>query len=235
MVGLKLIGAVIGRTLQVCDYLPVKQVNNLFNRPIPQVSCCEQGKLLVNASHTSRVAKLHSRRRNLLVRIDESMLKDRFRERRTNEIVVGPASNSTRGRHLKVLIFALSVLITYAAAVPRSASASPVEVKTLVKATSSWDGKLYNAYPAGQPEITVMKISIAPHTALEWHTHPMPSAAYVLSGDLTVEKRDGKKKHFVAGQAIADTVGSVHRGIAGSEPVVLIVFYAGTLGLPVSQ
>ena len=90
-------------------------------------------------------------------------------------------------------------------------------------------------YPAGQPEITILKITIAPHTALKWHSHPMPNGAYILSSKLTIEKRDGTKRHFVAGQAITETVNSVHRGITGAEPTVLIVFYPGTPGLPLSR
>jgi len=42
-------------------------------------------------------------------------------------------------------------------------------------------------------------------------------------------------QHFVAGQAVKETVNSVYRGITGAEPTVLIVFYPGTPGLPLSQ
>ncbi len=41
-------------------------------------------------------------------------------------------------------------------------------------------------------------------------------------------------QHFVAGQAVTETVNSVHRGITGTEPTVLIVFYPGAPGLPLS-
>jgi hypothetical protein len=63
----------------------------------------------------------------------------------------------------------------------------------------------------------------------------MPNAAYILSGDLTLEKKDGSKKHFIAGQALTETVDSIHRGISGADPAVLIVFYAGTPGLALSR
>ena len=111
----------------------------------------------------------------------------------------------------------------------------PVKVETLTKTSSAWDGTPYKAYPSGQPEITVLKITIAPHSVLNWHTHPMPIAGYVVSGELTVEKKDGEKKHFVAGQIVTETVNSIHRGITGDEPVVLIAFYAGTPKMPLSQ
>jgi quercetin dioxygenase-like cupin family protein len=63
----------------------------------------------------------------------------------------------------------------------------------------------------------------------------MPNAGYILSGELTIEKEDGTKQHFAAGQAITETVNSVHRGITGAGPTVLIVFYSGTPGLPLSR
>ena len=74
-----------------------------------------------------------------------------------------------------------------------------------------------------------------PHTELEWHSHPMPSAAYIVGGELTLErKKDGKKQRFTAGHAVSETVDTCHRGVAGNEPVVLIVFYAGSPGMPLS-
>jgi quercetin dioxygenase-like cupin family protein len=114
-------------------------------------------------------------------------------------------------------------------------ASSAIQVKTLIQSTSSWDGTPYKAYPAGQPQITVLKITIPPRTTLKWHSHPMPNAGYILSGELTIEKKDGSEKHFVAGQAVSETVDSIHRGITGAEPLVLIVFYPGTPGLPVSN
>src|SRR6516165_9316596 len=111
-------------------------------------------------------------------------------------------------------------------------SAEPaVRSENLLRSNSSWDGEPYKSYPPGPPELSVLKITLAPHTQLEWHSHPIPSAAYIVAGELTVErKKDGKKQHFTAGQAVSETVDTPHKGVAGNEPVVLIVFYAGTPG-----
>ena len=104
--------------------------------------------------------------------------------------------------------------------------------QTLLRASSSWDGKPYNSYPLGPPELSILKITLAPHSELEWHSHQMPSAAYIVAGELTLErKKDGKQQRFTAGQAVSETVDTLHRGVAGSEPVVLIVFYAGSPGM----
>jgi len=114
-------------------------------------------------------------------------------------------------------------------------TSGPVQMETLSQSTKAWDGTQYKAYPTGQPQLSVLKITLAPHTALKWHTHPVPNAGYVLSGEITAETKDGAKKHFVAGDVISETVDIVHRGVSGDQPVVLIVFYAGTPGVPLSQ
>jgi len=105
----------------------------------------------------------------------------------------------------------------------------------LLQADGSWNGKAYTHYPTGQPELTMLKVTIAPHTALPWHTHPFPNAVYVLSGTLTLEDRDSGKTHvFHQGDAFAESVDDVHRGVAGDEPTVLLITYAGTPGVPTS-
>ena len=131
-----------------------------------------------------------------------------------------------------IAVLLLSSLPCFAAA---ENAPSPIKVETVIQSTASWDGTPYKAYPTGQPQITILKFTIAPHTTMKWHTHPLPNAGYILSGELTVEKKDGTKKHFVAGQALTETVDSLHRGVTGDKPVELIVFYPGTPGLPLSK
>jgi quercetin dioxygenase-like cupin family protein len=108
---------------------------------------------------------------------------------------------------------------------------APAQREVLLQADHSWNGVPYTHYPKGQPELTMLKLTIAPHTVLPWHTHPFPNAAYVISGTLTVhDKVSGKTRVFHQGEAFAETVDDIHRGEAGDEPVVLIVTYAGTPG-----
>lgn len=103
----------------------------------------------------------------------------------------------------------------------------------LLQTEKSWDGAQYKPYSAGQPQLTVLKIVIPAHTALPWHTHPMPNAAYVVSGTLNVESQDGhSKKTLHAGDVLPEMVDRVHRGWTGKSPVELIVFYAGVAGMP---
>jgi quercetin dioxygenase-like cupin family protein len=105
----------------------------------------------------------------------------------------------------------------------------------LLQTTESWNGKPYTHYPTGQPQLTAIKLTIAPHTALPWHTHPFPNVVYVLSGTLTLhDKASGKTQVVHQGQAVGESVDDVHRGESGDEPTVLLITYAGTPGVPTS-
>jgi quercetin dioxygenase-like cupin family protein len=122
---------------------------------------------------------------------------------------------------------------------PPPAMAAPddpgVKSEILLQATAAWDNTPYDSYPRGAPEISVRRISIPANAELKWHSHPMPNAAYVLSGEITVEEPSGIKRHFSAGQVIAESVNHWHRGVVGDEPAVFIVFYAGVTGMPPSR
>jgi quercetin dioxygenase-like cupin family protein len=128
-----------------------------------------------------------------------------------------------------------SMIVAAFTAAAASGEPSGLQAEVLLSATSSWDGAPYPSYPSGVPQLTVRKITIPAHGELEWHAHPMPSAAYVVSGEITVvAQSNGKRQHFSAGQVIPETVNSGHRGFVGDTPAVFIVFYAGATGLPLS-
>jgi quercetin dioxygenase-like cupin family protein len=111
-----------------------------------------------------------------------------------------------------------------------------VKTEVLLQNSRSWDGTEYTGYPTSTPQLTVEKITIPAHTTLDWHCHPMPNAAYVLSGTLTVQKKStGQEKELVAGEVLAETMNIVHRGFTGNAPVVLLAFYAGTPGMPLVE
>ena len=105
----------------------------------------------------------------------------------------------------------------------------------VLETTKSWNGTAYTHYPVGQPQLTTIKLTLAPHTALPWHTHPFPNSIYVLSGTLTLrDQDDGKTLVVHQGQAVGESVGVVHRGESGDETTVLLITYAGTPGVPTS-
>ena len=111
-----------------------------------------------------------------------------------------------------------------------------IERKILLQTSTSWDSTPYIRYPDAAPELSMLKLKIPANTELDWHTHPIPNAAYILAGELTVESRDnGKIQHFKQGDALAEMVNITHRGKTGNKPVELIVFYAGSQGIPLSE
>ena len=88
-----------------------------------------------------------------------------------------------------------------------------IKVEQVLQTTRSWDSSPYTSYPTGEPQVAVLRIKIPPNTALHWHRHPIISVGYVLSGHLTLEKRDtGERTILQAGQAVAETVQTTHRG-----------------------
>ena len=111
-----------------------------------------------------------------------------------------------------------------------------IKSETLLHSGSAWNGVSYEAYSKGAVELSVLRITIPPHSKPKWHTHPMPNVAYILTGEITVEQQGvNKKRQFVAGEVVPETVNTLRRGIIGELAVVLIAFYAGVKGLPLAE
>lgn len=111
-----------------------------------------------------------------------------------------------------------------------------IQTTELLQTNEAWNGTPYTAYPAGKPQLTVMKMTIPPHTSLPWHSHPMPNMAYLLSGQLTIEDKESGRTHRVkAGEALNEATGDIHRGYTTDEAAELVIFYAGAEGLPLSE
>lgn len=86
-----------------------------------------------------------------------------------------------------------------------------IEKEILLQSSASWDGTPYKAYPSGPPELTLLRLKIPANTQLPWHSHPMPNAAYILSGELIVEARKG-------GHALTLTQGQTLAEGGGDSP-----------------
>src|SRR5690554_5058376 len=108
-------------------------------------------------------------------------------------------------------------------------------VDQLVKATQSWDGERLPRYPEGQPEVTILRITIPAGARLDTHSHPVINAGVLISGELTVVTSDGKTLELKAGDPIVEVVNTLHYGInQGTSPAEIIVFYAGIVDTPVT-
>lgn len=138
-------------------------------------------------------------------------------------------------KYLRGIALAFMLLAVVATA-SESRENTAVTKEILLNTHSSWDGALYKGYPPGQPELTLIRIVIPANTTLEWHTHPMPNAAYIVRGELTVvEQATGRSEKRIGGQTLPEMVGTVHRGFSGKDPVELLVFYAGAADMPLSE
>jgi len=92
-----------------------------------------------------------------------------------------------------------------------------IKSETLLRTSSAWNDVHYEPYSKGAPQLSILRITIPPHSTMKWHTHPMPNAAYIISG------------------VVPETVNTLHRGVTGDQGVVLIVFYAGVQGMPLAE
>ncbi len=126
------------------------------------------------------------------------------------------------------LALALAALAAPAAAAPKST--------TLLSTETTWNAAPIHYQCAGKPQVTAVKVEIPAGEATAWHTHPVGNYAYVISGTLQLELKDGTTHVFKPGEAFAEVVDTVHRGKAmGTEPVVLVVWYTGEADKPFTQ
>ena len=127
------------------------------------------------------------------------------------------------------------ILLTLPQLTPQASAHEKAAVQVLAKSTQSWNGNPMPAYPAGTPEVTILRIQIPAGVTLPWHNHPVINAGVLISGELTVITRSGKTLELKAGDPIVEVVDTWHCGKnEGTEPADIIVFYAGVKGEPIT-
>jgi len=110
-----------------------------------------------------------------------------------------------------------------------------VSVEVLVQSDKSWNGDKLPAYPEGEPMVSVVKVTIPPHSKLKWHTHPCINAGYLISGEVTVTTDDGVERIVKAGEGLIELVDKLHYGRNdGDVPAEIIVVYAGVKDQPLA-
>lgn len=128
---------------------------------------------------------------------------------------------------MKLLLLSIALLILGAC----SNNITSVAVQTLVATGHSWNGKQLPPQNLQTPKVTILKVSIPPHSKLGWHSHPVINAGVLLTGQLTVVTDRGKTVHLVAGDGVVETVDTWHYGENTSDEVAeIIVFYVGNYG-----
>ncbi len=113
---------------------------------------------------------------------------------------------------------------------------SKIKSVELLRSSQSWDGVQLPAYPEGTPELRVLKVTVPPHCSLPKHHHDVMSYGVVNRGQLTlVRDSDGLETTVSEGEAVVETVSTVHHGEnRGDVPLELVVFYISTEGQPIS-
>lgn len=110
-----------------------------------------------------------------------------------------------------------------------------IKSEKLAESTVAWNGSLLPRYPEGEPKVTILKITLPPHAETDTHFHELINCGVVVKGVLTVVNEDCTEHDFHAGEAIIETVGTIHHGEnRGEEDVELIMFYAGDASTPLS-
>ncbi|TMU50794.1 cupin domain-containing protein [Flagellimonas algicola] len=110
-----------------------------------------------------------------------------------------------------------------------------IQFTTLVQTSQSWNGNPLPSYSNLEPEVTIVKVIIPGKSKLAWHKHPNINAGVLLKGKLTVISENQDTLRLKAGDPIVELVDTWHYGInEKNKAVEIIVFYAGTKGVPLS-
>jgi len=135
---------------------------------------------------------------------------------------------------MKKLLWALCLVLLLSCSV-WAEEGNGVAVDVLAKTSASWNGKALPGYAEGTPEITILRIKIPAGEQLPLHEHPVINAGVLLRGELTVVTDDNITLHLEAGDSIVEVVDTWHYGKnEGTVPAEIIVFYAGTVGMPIT-
>lgn len=104
----------------------------------------------------------------------------------------------------------------------------------LTESYLAWNGDSLPAYPNGKPKISIVKVTIPPHSELPHHYHPVINAGILLTGELTVVDVKGNVLEMKAGDPIIEVVNTIHYGKNnGDIPAEIVVFYAGVEGMEI--
>ena len=126
-----------------------------------------------------------------------------------------------------LLWLSTSTFLLFSCGKEKPASGNPVS-ELVAESYLSWNGDSLPAYPAGKPKISIVKVTIPPHSELPKHHHPVINAGVLLKGQLTVIDIHGNVLEMKAGDPIIEVVNTIHYGVnKGDEPAEILIIYAG--------
>nr|WP_321355221.1 cupin domain-containing protein [uncultured Draconibacterium sp.] len=136
---------------------------------------------------------------------------------------------------MKRTLIILSLLAFLISCMNLDSETEELKVETLLQTTQSWDGSELPDYPEGKPEISILKVSIPPHSELDLHKHEVINAGILLTGELTVITENRDTLQMKTGDVLSEVVGTWHYGVnEGDDTAEIVVFYAGAVGTPLS-
>ncbi|OEK09094.1 cupin [Flavivirga aquatica] len=132
-------------------------------------------------------------------------------------------------------IYIFTLLITCLFSSCKTHQNLKTEVVKLSETTKSWNGDDLPEYLDGKPKITILKITIPPHTKLKVHKHLVINAGVLLKGELLVVDEHNNTLNLKAGNPIVELVNTFHHGENNTnKPAEIIVFYAGNVDVPIT-
>jgi len=110
-----------------------------------------------------------------------------------------------------------------------------VVLETILKTDTTSIGQKIVYPDFTNDEVSIVKVIIPPGKSTGWHKHVFPVFAYMLQGTLTVEVENHKMLQFPANTSFSEVINTLHNGINnGKEDVILIAFFMGEKGKPLS-
>ena len=110
-----------------------------------------------------------------------------------------------------------------------------VVLKPLLKTDTTSIGQKIVYPDFASDEVSIVKVIIPPGKSTGWHKHVFPVFAYVIQGTLTIEVENHKTMQFQAGTSFPEVINTLHNGINnGKEDIILIAFFMGEKGKPLS-
>ena len=111
-----------------------------------------------------------------------------------------------------------------------------VVLETILKTDTTSIGQKIVYPDFANDEVSVVKVTIPPGKSTGWHKHVFPVFAYVLQGTLTVVVENRKSIKFLPNTSFSEVINIPHNGVNnGKEDVILIAFFMGEKGKPLSE
>ncbi|EKF16987.1 cupin domain-containing protein [Nitratireductor pacificus] len=88
-------------------------------------------------------------------------------------------------------------------------------------------------YPAGNPNITSVVVTLQPGEETGRHLHSVPTFGYILDGELAISYEGSPEKTFKAGDGFVEALHTWHNGRAvGEKPVRILAVFIGSDAAP---